>query len=213
MPGGSGCRRRSCPDLGDVREETDGIDGDLVPTDLLRAGTRIPTAPGDWEVVETPGHAPSQVCLYLAGPGLLIAGDVVGPVLAPFFELGFSPDPVAEHVASLRRLQSYDIALILPGHGRPLDDAPALLQANLDGIEERVERLESEIRAGPGTGWELFVRLHGGPLDGALRVWRIWEAAAYLDHLVCGGRVVEETAGAGASRFEAVPRPSGVSGA
>ena len=188
-------------EMSDVREETDGIDGDLVPDEPLREGTRIPTALGDLEAIETPGHAPSQVCLYLPRQGLLIVGDVVGPVLAPFFDLGFSADPVAQHLASLRRLQSLPVRVILPGHGRPLDDPPALLQANVDGIEERVDRLEAEIRVAPGSGWELFVRLHQGSLDGATRVWRIWETAAYLEHLVSCGRIVEEPAAGGASRF------------
>ena len=201
------------PEMADVREETDGIDGELTPTRLMQAGTTIPTALGDWEVVETPGHAPSQVCLHLAERSMLIAGDVVGPVLAPFFDLGFSADPVAQHLASLRRLEALGLAVILPGHGRPLDDPPELLRTNVAGIEERVGRLEHEIRTGPGTGWELFVRLHGDQLDRASRVWRMWETAAYLDHLVYTGRIVEETAGPRASRFQAVQRPSSVSGA
>jgi glyoxylase-like metal-dependent hydrolase (beta-lactamase superfamily II) len=200
-------------DMADVREETDGIDGDIVRDEVLGGGTKVPTALGDWDVIETPGHAPSQVCLHLPGGGLLIVGDVLGPVLAPFFDLGFSLDPVGEHLAALRRLQALDPHLILPGHGRPLAKPRALLQANLDGIEERVARLEREIRAAPGTGWELFVRVHGGSLDLSTRVWRIWESAAYLDHLVCSGRAVEQHAGAAASLFAAAERPSRVSGA
>ena len=118
-------------------------------------------------------------------------------MLAPFFDLGFSPDPVGEHLAALRRLQALDPHLILPGTVARSQKPRALLQANLDGIEERVARLESEIRAAPGTGWELFVRVHGGSLDPSTRVWRIWESAAYMDHLVCSGRVVEQEAGGG----------------
>jgi glyoxylase-like metal-dependent hydrolase (beta-lactamase superfamily II) len=188
-------------EMTDVREETDGIDGDLVPDEPLCDGTRIPTALSDLVVIETPGHAPSQVCLHLPERELLIVGDVVGPVLAPFFDLGFSTDPVAQHLESLRRLQALDVRLILPGHGRPLGDPRGLLEANVDGIGERVDRLEAAIRAAPGSGWELFVRLHGGSLDPATRVWRIWETAAYLEHLVCSGRIVEEPTGAGASCF------------
>ena len=45
--------------MADVREETDGIDGDIVPDEVLGAGTKVPTALGDWDVIETPGHAPS----------------------------------------------------------------------------------------------------------------------------------------------------------
>ena len=55
--------------MADVREETDGIDGDLVADEPLREGTRVPTALGDLEVIETPGHAPSQVCLFWPASG------------------------------------------------------------------------------------------------------------------------------------------------
>ena len=43
--------------------------------------------------------------------------------------------------------------------------------------------------------------MHGGSLDRSTRVWRIWETAAYLEHLVSTGRVSEQAGESGASRF------------
>ena len=40
----------------------------------LSEGDRIGTDLGDWQVVDTPGHAPSHICLYQPERRLLISG-------------------------------------------------------------------------------------------------------------------------------------------
>ena len=48
----------------------------LVPPDReLLPGVEVPTDLGAWQVYETPGHAPSHVCLHQPDRRLLISGD------------------------------------------------------------------------------------------------------------------------------------------
>ena len=193
-------------DVANVREEADGIDGDFEVHRTLVAGLAVPTALGDWEVIETPGHAPSQVCLFLGERRLLVVGDLVGPVLAPFFDLGFSADPVGQHLIALRAAQARRAALILPGHGRPIAEVDPLFERNVDGLTDRIDAVEAAVAGEPGTAFELFVRRFGDQHEPVERVWRLWELAGYLDHLVQTGRVDHTNAENGAVVYSAAQR-------
>ena len=57
-------------------------DRDLVP------GVEVDTDLGDWHVIETPGHAPSHVCLYQPERRLLISGDHLLGRVSLYFDYG-----------------------------------------------------------------------------------------------------------------------------
>ena len=86
-------------------------EGDTVDTDL-----------GTWRVVETPGHAPSHVCLYQPERRLLISGDHLLGRVSLYFDIGYTPDPVGEFLDSLDKVERLDARLVLSGHGRPFTD-------------------------------------------------------------------------------------------
>ena len=84
------------PGFGDVREELEGVLEPVDPDEPLRDGMRLPSTLGDWEVLETPGHAPSHVCLLQRERGVAIVGDLVARAFAPYFDYGYTPDPIGE---------------------------------------------------------------------------------------------------------------------
>ena len=84
-----------------------GVGGIIVETDL-----------GPWTVHETPGHAPSHVCLFQPERRLLISGDHLLGRISLFFDYGYSPDPVGEFMRSLDVVEALHARLCLPGHGR-----------------------------------------------------------------------------------------------
>ena len=63
---------------------------------------------GTWTAYETPGHAPSHVCLYQPERRVLISGDHLLGRISLFYEYGFSPDPVGEFLRSLDRVRTLD---------------------------------------------------------------------------------------------------------
>ncbi|RQG93422.1 MBL fold metallo-hydrolase [Natrarchaeobius chitinivorans] len=76
----------------------------------LTGGVRIPTLSGPMEVVETPGHAPGHVSLYVPEGGLLIAGDALvadgeEPLSGPKPEFTPEMDRALESVAELATLE------------------------------------------------------------------------------------------------------------
>ena len=90
----------------------------VVPDRILAAGDEIDSRPGAWTVVPAPGHSPTQIVLHNRDRRWLISADLAYDVAEPFFEYGATPDPYAEHIASIDRALELDAALAFPGHGR-----------------------------------------------------------------------------------------------
>jgi glyoxylase-like metal-dependent hydrolase (beta-lactamase superfamily II) len=189
-------------DFGDVREELDGILEPVEPDEDLADGMLLSSDLGDWEVVETPGHAPSHVCLLQRERGLAIVGDLVARAFGPYMDYGYSADPVAELLASYDRMAAVEgVRLALPGHGRPLPDLPGVIAAHRRGIGERVEMTRSAVAAGPAGAYEVCRRVFGEPVSDQTVVWHMSEVLCYLKHLRDAGAVVRDESPGGAYRY------------
>jgi glyoxylase-like metal-dependent hydrolase (beta-lactamase superfamily II) len=160
-------------------------DRDLVP------GVEIGTDLGTFQVYETPGHAPSHVCLHEPGRGLLISGDHLLGRVSLYYDYGWTPDPAGEFLSSLDVVDELDSSLCLPGHGRPFRDVREHIEANRREVHERIERVRSALRGGgPKTPFEIVPTLLGDPNPSPLMfTWGLSEALAYLDHLERLGEV------------------------
>ncbi|HET6689306.1 MAG TPA: MBL fold metallo-hydrolase [Miltoncostaeaceae bacterium] len=200
-------RREGAPaerldDFADVREETEGMLEPVEPDAHLVDGIRLPSLLGDWEVVETPGHAPSHVCLVQRERGIAIVGDLVARSFAPYLDYGYTPDPVAELLASYDRVEAIDgIRRALPGHGRPLDDLGAVIGAHRAGIHGRLEATRAAVAAGPAGAYEVTLRMFGEPASHQTAVWLTTEVLCYLKHLREEGAVVREEDARGAYSY------------
>jgi glyoxylase-like metal-dependent hydrolase (beta-lactamase superfamily II) len=169
-----------------VEMEIDGIrppDRELVP------GVEVETDVGTWSVYETPGHAPSHVCLHQPERRLLISGDHLLGRSIFFFDYGHTPDPVGEYLTSLDVIEPLGIDLCLPGHGKPFRDPDQKIvevRAQADRLLERVHGLLGDL--GEPTAFDLVEAIvgrenlragAGGPM---LQI-----VLACLDHLAVRG--------------------------
>jgi glyoxylase-like metal-dependent hydrolase (beta-lactamase superfamily II) len=131
---------------------------------------------------------------------MLIVGDVLAPEFRPWYDYGYSPDPVQETLCTLNRLDSLaGLSLVLPGHGRPLADVPALLELHRNGIAGRLEAVSRVVGAGARTGYEVSRGVFGEESTEIEAVWRLSETACYLRHHRLAGRIHRED-GAGGFR-------------
>ena len=103
-----------------------------------RAGRRDRHRLGTWQVYETPGHAPSHVCLYQEERRILISGDHLLGRVSLYYDYGYSPDPAGEFLHSLDLVQELDARLCLAGHGRTFTDVQAHIDANRALVRERI---------------------------------------------------------------------------
>jgi glyoxylase-like metal-dependent hydrolase (beta-lactamase superfamily II) len=154
-------------------------DRDLLP------GVEIETDVGTFQVHETPGHAPSHVCLHEPRAGLLLSGDHLLGRVSLYYDYGWTPDPAGEFLSSLDTIAALDSSLCLPGHGRPFRDVQEHIDANRDEVSRRIDRVRSALRDGePKTPFEIVPILLDDPNPSPLMVtWGLSETLAYLDHL------------------------------
>jgi glyoxylase-like metal-dependent hydrolase (beta-lactamase superfamily II) len=174
-------------------------DRDLVP------GVEIETDLGVWSVHETPGHAPSHVCLFQAERRLLISGDHVLGRISLFYDYGWTPDPVGEFLGSLDRVDELDARLALSGHGKPFVDVHGHIEGNRRLVHERLEGTVRALDASrPRTAVEIVPEIYGEPLRTTNANWFLAQTLAYLRHLERQGRIRSEPL-AGAEGWVVVP--------
>jgi glyoxylase-like metal-dependent hydrolase (beta-lactamase superfamily II) len=164
-------------------EEIIPADRDLVP------GVVVETDLGPWTVHETPGHAPSHVCLHQKERRLLISGDHLLGRVSLYYDYGYSPDPVGEFLRSLDVVQALDARLCLPGHGRTFADVQAHIDANRQLVEERLDKVGLVLSEhGPVTAFDALPRVYGEATTALNASWRMTETLSYLTHLEVLGR-------------------------
>jgi glyoxylase-like metal-dependent hydrolase (beta-lactamase superfamily II) len=146
-------------------------------------------------VYETPGHAPSHVCLYQPQQRILISGDHVLGRISLFYDYGWTPDPVGEFLHSLDVVDELDARLGLSGHGRPFVDVHGHIEASRQLASERLQRALGAVSEEAHTAVEVAPAVHGEPLTEGNASWFLQETLCYLRHLDQQGRVRRETEG------------------
>ena len=169
-----------------------GIAEVMEPDRPLVSGVQIETDLGTWDVYETPGHAPSHVCLYQRERRLLISGDHVLGRISLFYDFGWTPDPVGEFLGSLDRVEVLGARLGLSGHGKPFVDVRGHIDGSRRLVHHRLEAVLGGLRSGPATALELAPRVHDEPISPQNASWLLSETLSYLQHLEAGGKVTRQ---------------------
>jgi glyoxylase-like metal-dependent hydrolase (beta-lactamase superfamily II) len=169
-------------------EET-GIAAVIEPDRALVPGVVVDTDLGPWTVHETPGHAPSHVCLLQPERRLLISGDHLLGRISLYFDYGSSSDPVGEFLHSLDVVEQLDARLCLPGHGRTFADVHAHIEGNRKLVTERLATVLSAVSEHPLSAFEIVPHVYGDSLSPLNAHWLLSKVLSYLTHLRAEGRV------------------------
>jgi glyoxylase-like metal-dependent hydrolase (beta-lactamase superfamily II) len=153
-------------------------DRDLVP------GVEAETDLGRWQVYETPGHAPSHVCLHQPDRGLLLSGDHLLGRISLYYDYGYTPDPAGEFLESLDVVDRLRSQLCLPGHARPFREVGRKIAATRDTVLGRIERVRGCLDGRPKTPFEIVPEFLEDPEPSAMMLnWGLNEVLVYLNHL------------------------------
>jgi glyoxylase-like metal-dependent hydrolase (beta-lactamase superfamily II) len=172
-----------------------GVAKVVEPEHALTEGVRIETDLGEWTVYETPGHAPSHVCLYQPERRILISGDHVLGRISLFYDYGYTADPVQEFLGSLDKVDALDARLALSGHGKPFVDVHGHIEGNRALVAERLEAVLGAVRTEAKTALEILPSVYDQPVDVRNATWFLSETLSYLRHLQGQGRVGPEPDG------------------
>jgi glyoxylase-like metal-dependent hydrolase (beta-lactamase superfamily II) len=172
-----------------------GVARVIEPDRPLVHGVEIETDLGVWTTYETPGHAPSHVCLFQSEQRLLISGDHVLGRISLYYDYGWTPDPVGEFLHSLDVVDVLDARLGLSGHGRPFVDVGGHIEGSRRLAQERLDAVLRGLDGPPRTALEIAPVVHGEQLNEQNAPWLLSETLCYLEHLQRAGRVNGETDG------------------
>jgi glyoxylase-like metal-dependent hydrolase (beta-lactamase superfamily II) len=167
-----------------MRDMPSGLAAVIEPDRPLVTGVTIETDLGLFHVHETPGHAPSHVCLYQPDRRVLISGDHLLGRISLFYDYGWTTDPAGEFLQSLDVVDRLGARLCLSGHGRPFTDVHAHVEGNRTLVHERLDAVRSALADGDGlTAVEIIPQVYGEPMNPFNAGWRLSETLAYLRHL------------------------------
>lgn len=161
-------------------------DKDLVP------GVTFETDAGVWQVVETPGHAPSHVCLHQPEQRVLLTGDHLLGRVSQYFDVGYTPDPVGEFLESLTVVEGLDARLALAGHARPFTDIQAHIDANRVEVEAKLQATRAALADGPRSAYEVARAVYGETFNADMASWLITLTRAWLVHLARLGEILND---------------------
>jgi glyoxylase-like metal-dependent hydrolase (beta-lactamase superfamily II) len=168
-----------------------GIERIVEPDRPLVSGTEISTDLGTWLTYETPGHAPSHVCLFQPERRLLISGDHLLGRVSLYYDYGWTTDPAGEFLRSLDVVDELGARLCLAGHGRPFTDVRGHIEANRALVAERLAAVRAALAEEARTAFDVVPLVHGGQQLTALTAnWWLSETLCYLRHLEVAGEAV-----------------------
>jgi glyoxylase-like metal-dependent hydrolase (beta-lactamase superfamily II) len=171
------------------RNEEPTVAGYVAPARDLVDGVEIQTDLGPWITYETPGHAPSHICLFQPQRRLLISGDHLLGRVSLFYDYGWTDDPAGEFLRSLDVVEKLDARLCLAGHGRTFADVQAHIVANRALVQERLDRALAALSDGPKTAFDVVPQVYDDPRSAANATWWLTETLCYLRHLEVTERV------------------------
>jgi glyoxylase-like metal-dependent hydrolase (beta-lactamase superfamily II) len=158
------------------------------------------------KVLHRPGHSPSDTIFLddrskVGERSILLSADHLikhissNPLLAR--PLGAAPDyagprpqALVTYIASLQQTQAMDVSLVLPGHGEPITEHAALIDARMRLHERRAEKIRRLIAARPRTAHEIAQELWGN-VAVTQAYLTLSEVLGHVDLLLNDGQVIE----------------------
>jgi glyoxylase-like metal-dependent hydrolase (beta-lactamase superfamily II) len=175
-----------------VRAFVDAVE----PDEVVWGGEQLEIGRFNFEVWWTPGHSPGHICFLERSKKFILTGDHVLPTITPNISLHPQQqgNPLGDYIASLKRLESLDVDLVLPAHEYSFRD----LQGRLRGIErhheERLDEMVTCTGDGARTAFDIAGRVKW--VTGTLDTFSPWmqraalgETLSHLDYLVLEDRL------------------------
>src|SRR5947208_10301884 len=128
------------------------------PDKYIDDGDVIPVGERRFEVIWTPGHSPGHNVIYLRQEKVLIVGDHLLPKITP--HVGIYPDnttgnPLGDFIASQRKVQKFDVELVLPAHGGIYHDHRHRANQLIEHHRYREAEMLDLTRKTPQTAYEV----------------------------------------------------------
>jgi glyoxylase-like metal-dependent hydrolase (beta-lactamase superfamily II) len=166
------------------------------PDEVVWGGERRQIGRFTLEVYWTPGHSPGHICFYEPNHRLMLTGDHVLPTITPNVSLHPQQqgNPLADYVASLRRLARIPVRMALPAHEYAFEDLPGRLREIEEHHKARLREMLNIIGNRPTTPYHVAKHTTWtiGSYD-SLSNWMqrsaLTETLAHLEYLIWEGEL------------------------
>lgn len=161
------------------------------PDHVVADGDRIDLGKGrHLEVLYTPGHDDSHICLQDSRTGILFSGDHILPRITPVIPYDPDiPDVLADYMGSLRRLIEMGIGLTYPAHGTLIARGDERAHQILLHHDRRLLDMAELVRAGDSSAFDVMLRSFRSDLNALQIRLAMLETIAHLEHLRLQGRI------------------------
>ncbi len=151
----------------------------------LEEGDRFDVGDYHLEVIHTPGHTAGHICLFERDQGILFSGDhVLGDITPNIATWSDDGDPLADYLASLRKVKPLEVALCLPGHRTPVADFQGRVEALIEHHRERADEVFDILTNGPGNAYDI-----AGQMTWSIRA-RCWEEFPVMQRWFATGEAI-----------------------
>ena len=165
-----------------------------VQVEELLPGQRFTTELGELEVIYTPGHSSGHCCFYLATKEMLFSGDHILSDISPNPIIGVDKDgqrrrAFQEYLESLKIFESLPIKWVYPGHGKPFNNLPEVLERFHAYHISREQGILAMLSDVPQTPYQINQRIYPETkgIDVFLGISKVW---GHLDILESSGKVL-----------------------
>ena len=161
------------------------------PTRALRHEDNLAIGDREWQVIHTPGHARSHICLWSESDRILISGDHLLPTVTPHidFKKGEDADPLGDFLRSLDAVEALDPAMVLPGHGAPFEEGAERARVVSRHHDRRLGAILQVIRKEPATVDAITDEIFGEELLNFQHRLALGEAFAHVVYLLRRGEI------------------------
>jgi len=162
------------------------------PDKYLADGDVIPIGDRELEIIWTPGHAPGHCVVYLRNEKVLIVGDHLLPKITP--HVGLYPsspaaNPLGDFLNSQRKVQRFDVELVLPAHGGVYHDHRHRANQLIEHHHYRESEMLDIVKRHPKCAFEVAMEVFGDEERPIFHVMAAtFETLAHLEHACIEGR-------------------------
>ncbi len=162
---------------------------------VVAGGDSIVMGSWTWQVIDTPGHALSEVSFFEPATGTLISGDIVlgnggsNVTLYPYPN-GRPSRWIQDILASLDALARLRPDRVLPGHGPEFAGGAPEIAERAARVRRRLDEVADVVRLEPVTAWDLSLKIYQPPVAGT--TLGVAQSIGYLEALEADRRVASD---------------------
>jgi glyoxylase-like metal-dependent hydrolase (beta-lactamase superfamily II) len=162
-------------------------------TRTVSPGDELGFAGRSLEVHFRPGHSPTDTVFLDAERRMLVGGDHLLATISsnPLISRPRGRKALVEYLDSLARTREMDLDVVLPGHGDPVRDHRALIDARLRLHRRRADKIHGLIAERPRSAYELAQAMWGN-VAVTQAFLTLSEVLGHTDLLIRDGRAEED---------------------